>query len=246
MKKASFQPSFYVNNRKNLIAMLPKNTLALIFSNDEMPRNGDQHFMYRQNSDLFYLSGIIQPNTILALCPDHPNSKYREILFVLKADAVREIWDGHRLTAEETSRISGVETVTDINKFYQTVDDLAFSSENIYMNLIENIKSNNELKTCDFRMINVMKSRFPLHRYGRLAPLTSSLRTVKHGDEIHLIKHACEITGKAFDRVLGAVKAGMHEYEIEAEMTYEIIRNGASGHAFLPIVASGENACVLH
>ncbi len=246
MKKAVFQPSFHINNRKRLKSMLPAKTLALVFSNDTMPRTGDQNFLFRQNSNLYYLSGIAQPRTILALCPDHPNPKYREIVFILHADTVRETWDGHRLTSKEATGISGVETVTDIDHFDQVVDDLAYPSEHIYLDLTENEKRDNDLLTYDLRMANTLKIRFPLHQYGRLAPLMASLRVVKHSEEIHMIRNACEITEKAFDRVLNTIRPGMYEYEIEAELTYEMIRNGASGHAFLPIVASAQNACVLH
>jgi Xaa-Pro aminopeptidase len=246
MKQAILPPSFYIKNREKLISLFPPNTLALVLSNDSMPRSGDQYYPFRQNSNLYYLSGIVQPRTVLALCPSHPNPKCREVLFMLQADMARETWDGHRLTAKEATDISGIETVISIDQFNQMIDDLAFPSEHIYPDIAENAKSTDNLRTYGLRMANMLKKRFPMHRYGRLAPLMASLRFVKRPEEIHLIQHACDITGKAFERVLQAVKPDMYEYEIEAEMTYEMLRNGASGHAFLPIVASAHNACTLH
>jgi Xaa-Pro aminopeptidase len=246
VKKAAFQPSFFTSNRKKLATLLPPKTLALFFANDRMPRTGDQHFPFRQNSDLYYMSGILQPDTILAVCPDHPNARYREVLFIQHADAVRETWDGHRLSSKEATAFSGVETVIRMDEFNQVIDDIAYPSNHIYVNAAEDIKRDNELVTYDLRMIGYLKARFPLHQYGRLAPLMASLRFVKHSEEILVIQNACEITGKAFNRVLSTIRPGMYEYEIEAEMTCEFMRNGASGHAFLPIVASAKNACVLH
>ncbi len=246
MKQAILQASFYARNRKKLGTLLPSKALVLVFSNDQMPRSGDQYFLFRQNSNLYYLSGIIQPQTIFAICAEHPNPKYREVLFMLQTDSARETWDGHRLTTQEATAISGVQTVLNIDDFMQLVDDLAYPSECIYLDTAENAKMDTDLLTHDLRMANLLKAKFPLHQYGRLAPLMASLRFIKQPEEIHLIQNACNITEKAFNRVLSTIKPGMYEYEIEAEMTYEMLRHGASGHAFLPIVASAQNACVLH
>lgn len=226
--------------------MLPPKSLALIFSNDKMPRSGDQYYLFRQNSNLFYLSGINQPRTILTLCPDHPNPKYREVLFILQPDTLSETWDGHRLTQEEATSISGVGTIMDIDKLKHFIDDLAYPSDHIYFDIEENVKRDIELITYDLRVTTALKTRFPLHQYGRLAPLMTSLRFLKQPEEIQLIRCACDITKLAFDRVIKTVEPDMFEYEIEAEMTCEMLRNGATGHAFLPIIASGKNACVLH
>ena len=238
--------AFYVKNRERLKALLPPKSLALLFSNDEMPRSGDQYYPFRQNSDLYYLSGIVQPQTILVLCPDHPNPKFKEILYLLQSDATRETWDGHRLTPKEATSVSGIQTVVRIDNFDLQINDLAYSSDCIYININEDIKAKNDLHTFDWRMAGMLKHRFPLHHYERLAPLMASLRVIKQPEEIHLIRNACDITGKAFDRIIRNVSPGMYEYEIEAEMTYEMLRNSASGHAFLPVVASGYNACTLH
>ena len=246
MKQAVFQPSFFVDSRKKITSLLPPKTLALFFANDRMPRSGDQCFMFRQNSDLYYMSGIMQPESILAICPDHPNYKFREVLFIQRADTTNETWDGRRIREKEATAISGVETVMHIENFSQIIEDLVYPSDHIYVNSSEDTKKRTELITYDLRMINYLQIRFPLHQYGRLAPLMASLRFVKQAEEIHVIQHACDITGKAFNRIINTIHPGMYEYEIEAEMTYEIMRNGASGHAFLPIIASAENACVLH
>jgi Xaa-Pro aminopeptidase len=246
MKSAYISKDFYINNRKKLIGMLKPNSLVIINSNDEMPRNGDQNFMFRQNSDLLYLSGIDQEKTVLTLCPDHPNPKYREILFLLKTNKELEIWQGHKYTIEEASKISGIETIFWLDKFESILNDLILNSDFIYLNYNENPRYSNDVLYRDLRFANELIKKYPLHNYERIAPLITSMRVIKTSEEIELIKTGCNIVKKTFFRLLKFIKPEIYEYEIEAEIAHEFILNKAKSSSFYPIVASGKNACILH
>lgn len=246
MKKIKIVSGFFESNRAELSAKLKKHSLALVTSNDALTRNGDQQFAYRQSSDLFYLTGLEQEGTILAICPDHPDEKLREIVFSQEPDETLEIWTGHKSTREEIKGISGVKAVKWLSDFDMTLRDLALHSETIFLNLNEYIKYQTPVVYSDYRLTEKIKGMYPAHHYSRLAPLIASQRLVKKPEEIELLKNACEITEAAFQRVLNFVKPGVMEYEVEAEMIHEFIRRGAGGHAYQPIVGSGKNALVLH
>jgi len=246
MKYNSITPELFIRNRKKLEKKLEKNSIAFVVASDEMPRNGDQNYFYRPNSDLFYLTGITQEKTILVICPDHPDKASNEILFILHASKETEIWQGHKLSKDEASAISGIKKVKWLDEFDSTMAELFILSENIYINTNEITKFSVEFNYSDFRFIENVKKRYPLHNYKRLAPIITSLRLIKEPEEIDLIKKACELTNKAFHRVLKFIKPGVKEFEIEAEITHEFLRNAAIGNAYHPIIGSGKNACFLH
>lgn len=238
--------TLFVKNRKKLIKLLQPNSIALIHSNDEMPRNGDQYFPFRQNSDLFYLTGIDQKKTILTLCPNHPDKSLRDILFIIESNEKIATWEGHKYTIEEAQKASGIETVKFISSFDSVFRELTLKADNIYINLLENPKFKPEVKSADKRFISTLENEFPAHDFLRLAPLLKKLRLIKEPEEIKLMQNACDITEKAFHRIMHFVKPGVTEYQVEAELTHEFLWNRANGHAYPPIVASGKNACVLH
>ena len=238
--------SFFEQNRNKLCKLLKKNSVAIFHSNDEMPRNGDQFFYFRQNSDLFYLTGIDQEKTILLLSPDNINSKYHEVLFILKADPILETWNGKKLSPEDATRISGIINISRLDEFFEILKEVVQNAEYVYLNQYENPRYNSEIISRDMRFAKEMLKLFPFHHFERLAPLMTKLRIVKEHQEINIISHACSITEKGFDHVLGYVKPGVYEYEVEAELSLVFRRNGSKSHAFHPIVASGMNACYLH
>lgn len=246
MQKIKISEKFFIANRKSLIKKLKPSSVAIITSNDEVFRNGDQNYPFRQSSDLFYLTGLDQEKSILVLCPDFPDEKLREVIFTIKPNEQLETWTGHKYTKDETSDISGISTVKWLEDFDMTLRDLIINSENIYVNLNEYSKYQTPVVYQDSRMIFDLKGKFPAHTFHRLAPLLTERRLIKSKDEIDLLKKACEITNKAFRRVLRSVKPGKTEYEVEAEITHEYISQGARGHAYQPIVGSGKNALVLH
>ena len=246
MKKVNISSQFHVRNRKKLAGSLLKDSVAVLASNDDVHRNGDQNFPFRQNSDFYYLTGIEQEKTMLALCPGHPDEKLREVMFVQKPDPAAEKWNGHKLTKEEVKVISGIETVKWLDEVDLTLRDMILHSENIYLNLNEYVKYLNPVSYNSQRLVKRLKEDFPLHNYHRLAPFLTKQRLIKQPEEIEMMQKACDITASAFERILKFVKPGVKEYEVEAEMTHEFIRKGARGHAYPPIVGSGKNALVLH
>ncbi|OFX83574.1 MAG: X-Pro aminopeptidase [Bacteroidetes bacterium GWF2_33_16] len=246
MKYDKLKSSLFERNRKKLIKDIQSNSLAVIHSNDQMPRNGDQYFPFRQNSDLFYLCGIDQEKTILTLCPNHPNKDLREILFIIESNEKIAVWEGHKYTKAEATETSGITNIKYLSEFDTVFRELAIYAENIYLNLNENPKFKTDILSVDERFLNRLKSEFPAHKLERLAPIMKKLRLKKENEEIELMQKACDITNKSFHRVLRFVKPGVTEYEVEAELTHEFLWNKASGHAYAPIIASGKSACILH
>lgn len=246
MKYSPINPNLFIENRKRLTGHLKPGSIAIINSNDEMPRNGDAAFPFRQNSDIFYLSGIDQEQSILVICPDATREQHREILFLRETNETIAIWEGHKYTKEEATKTSGIKTVYWLSQFDQVMHELMIRSEYIYLNLNENIRATVEVNYRDLRFVQRMKEKYPLHKFERLGPIFDALRSIKHSVEVDLMQNACDITEKAFRRVLSFVKPGVHEYEIEAEVTHEFLRNRATGHAYTPIIAAGYNSCVLH
>jgi Xaa-Pro aminopeptidase len=246
MKYAPIDPILFVESRERFRKLLKANSIAFFNSNDEMPRNGDASFLFRQNSDLFYLSGIDQEQSILVLFPDAPLPKYREILFLKKTNEHIAVWEGHKYTKEEARATSGVQSIYWLEDYNSIVPMLMNHAKTVYFNLNENDRFSNEVPYKELRFANDMKSRYPAHTIERSAPLLASLRAIKNDIEIKLMQKAIDITEKAFRRVLRFVKPGVMEHEIEAEIIHEFIRKRANGHAYTPIIASGSSACILH
>ncbi len=246
MRYKKLKKDFFIRNRKQLIDKLKRNSLVLLFSSDEFPRNGDQTFPFRQNSDTYYLSGIDQEDTILAICPQHPDKNMRELLFIKKVDKTQEIWFGKKLDRSEATELSGVENVHWIDEYEKMLPKLMEFAEHIYLWKNNAPKFTTEVPYKALRMWTKLEKDFPEKTFEELTPLTTELRLIKSEEELQAMRKAVEITGHAFQRILEKLKPGMMEYEVEAEITYEYIRRGASGHAYPPIVASGSSACILH
>lgn len=248
MRYKQINKSLFVNNRKRLAAELKSGSVAVFNSNDIMPTNADGTMRFRQNSDLFYLTGVDQEETILLLFPDHPEKKFREVLFLRETSELIATWEGHKLTRDEARAVSGIETIlwtTDFHRVLNTALTMG-GAEFIYLNTNEHYRAEVAVETRDSRFIQWCKEKYPLHKYERVAPLLSKLRAVKSKEEIEQMQVACDITNNAFRRVLKFVKPGVKEYEIEAEFIHEFLRNGSRGFAYEPIIASGANSCVLH
>ncbi len=246
MKYPCIDKRLFELNRQNFTKKLQKNSIALFQSNDEFPRSGDQNFNFKQNPDLFYLSGIDQEQSILILFPDCPNPLYKEVLFLRQTNEHIAVWEGHKLSIQEARKVSGIHNIYWLDEFWNILHSIINYAEYIYLNTNENDRYAHEVPYRDIRFIEKIKSLYPLHRYERAAPLLRDLRPVKSEIEIELTKKACSITRDAFIRVLKFVKPGVTEYEIEAEIIHEFIRQRATGHAYNPIIASGKNANILH
>jgi len=236
----------FIQNRNNFKEHLKPNSIAIFFSNDIMPTNADGAMGFKQNSDLFYLSGIDQEESILVIFPDAKDEKHKEILFLRETNETIAIWEGEKLTKEQATEISGIKTIYWTHQFEQILRTLMYQAEYVYLNSNEHLRRYIETETAQDRWNKKIMQNYPLHKYERAAPILFKLRTIKHSIEIDLIQQACNITEKAFRRILKFVKPGVWEYEIEAEMLHETIINRSKGFAYSPIIASGRNACVLH
>lgn len=246
MKYLPIGKDLFVHNRKNLSSLLKPNSLAIFNSNDVMPTNADGTMPFRQNNDIFYLSGIDQEESILVVFPDFPDEKFREVLFVTETNPHIAVWEGHKYTKEEAYHTSGIRTVFWLSQFEQTLSTLMGQAENVYLNSNEHLRNASQTQTRDQRFTKWVQEKFPLHKYERSAPLMQQLRPVKSRQEIDLLQKACDITEQGFRRVLHFVKPGVMEYEIEAEFIHEFVRSRSRGFGYTPIIASGANACVLH
>ncbi len=246
MRYESIDNTLFKKNRADFCKQMDENSGAIFYANDQSPRNGDQFHPYRQSSDFFYLTGIEQEKSILILAPQSPNKNLREALFLLKSNPTLEIWEGHKYTLEEARRTSGIENIYWIDDFDSLLKEVMSYCDEVYLNSNEYIKFFPEVESRETRLGKEIQKSYPLHQYKRAAPLLTRQRLIKSPEEIELIKKACKITNDAFRRILNFTKPGKMEYEIEAEITHEFIRNGAAGHGYAPIIASGKSACVLH
>jgi Xaa-Pro aminopeptidase len=248
MRYQKISKQLFIGNRNKLRKELKPNSVVVVNANDIIPTNADGTARFRQNSDLFYLSGVDQEETILVICPDHPEAKYHEVLFLRETNEQIALWEGHKLTKEEAREATGIQTVLWISDFHKVFNTMMVMAdvEHVYLNTNDHYRAEVSLDSRDMRFIQWCQKKYPLHKYERLAPVLHRLRCVKSEIEIELMQKACDITGQAFRRVLKFVKPGVTEYEIEAEYAHEFLRNGSRGFAYEPIIASGPDSCVLH
>lgn len=245
MRYTPIDPTLFVENRARLKGLLEKGALAVVNANDVLPTNADGTIRLIQNSDLFYLTGVDQEESVLVLFPDAVNEKFREILFLRETSDLIAIWEGHKLTKEEAQKRTGIKEVRWLTEFPSIFRQLMCECSGVYLNSNEHARAQVVVETRDARFIRETQARFPLHRYHRLAPLLHGLRLVKSVHEIDMIRKACALTDKGLRRVAKFTQPGVSETEIEAEFAHEFIRGGGR-FAYEPIIASGPNACVLH
>ena len=248
MRYKRINKELFAGNRKKLSKELKPNSLVAVNANDIMPTNSDGTMRFRQNSDLFYLSGVDQEETVLLLCPDFPDKKYREVLFLRETSDLIATWEGHKLTKEEAQEATGIETIMWTSDFTKTFHTMMVMGdvEHVYLNTNDHYRADVSVASREARFVKWCIEKYPLHKYERLAPIMHRLRSVKSKFEIELLQEACNITAKAFERLLKFVKPGVMEYEIEAELAHKYLRNGSRGFAYEAIIASGANSCVLH
>ena len=238
--------SLFVKNRKKFAEKMKPKSLAVFNSNDIYPVSADSTMPFSQHRDIFYLSGVDQEESILVIFPDAHNEEHREILFLRETNEHIAIWEGEKLTKEKATEVSGVKTVYWLGEFDRIFYGLMNEAENIYLNRNEHYRAVLEVETREDRFIKKIKKEFPLHEILRSNPILQRLRSVKEPEELELIQKACNITEKGVRRLLSFIKPGVWEYEIEAELMHEFLRNRSKGFAYTPIIASGNNANVLH
>ncbi len=246
MRYDPISPEFFVQNRGNLRALLKPSSIVIVHANDIYPTNADGTMPFKQNSDLFYLTGVDQEETTLVLMPDAHDPKEREILFVKETNEQIAIWEGEKLTKEQARAATGIERIEWSHCLESFLHRMVPQVEQVYLTTNEHLRASVVVETRNARFIKDCQARYPLHRYERLAPLLHRLRIIKDKEELKMIQRACDITEAGFRRLLGFIKPGVGEWEIEAELLHEFVRRGSRGFAYAPIIGTGKNACVLH
>ena len=246
MKYLPLNPLIFKQNRQRFIKEMQPRSIAIFVSNDEIPSNGDAIYPFKQNSDLYWLTGIVQEDTMLVLFPDHPDPKYREVLILVRPNELKEKWDGKRLRAEEAKNISGIDSVIWLDTSDALLQVWVHLAKNIYLDTNENDRKSSLLQTREYRYVEETRKRYPLHQYFRAATILKELRAVKTPEEVVVIQRAIDITANAFMRVMKFLHPGVFEYEVEAEIQHSFLSQRATGPAYGSILASGENACTLH
>ena len=245
MRHEAIPATLFIENRERLKARLSAGSLAVVNANDIPPTNADGTKIPTPNSDLFYLSGIEQEETILVIAPDALDEKMREVLFVREPNAHLKTWEGHKHPKSEAQAISGIREIKWITEFPVIFHKLMCEMEQVYLNANEHNRAVIEVETREARFVQQVRAKYPLHNYRRLARLMHELRVVKSDAELTLIRRACGITGRGFRRLLRTVRPGTMEFEAEAELAHEFIGHRAQ-FAYNPIIAAGVNACTLH
>ncbi|MBX3734622.1 MAG: aminopeptidase P N-terminal domain-containing protein [Verrucomicrobiae bacterium] len=245
MRHAPIDSGLFVANRRRLADLLPQRSLALVNANDILPTNADGTLRAVPNSDLFYLTGVSQEETVLALFPDHEDERLREVLFLRETNEHIATWEGHRLSAEEARERTGIQRIEWLSQLPSLLHRLMCDADQVWLNANEHPRAELVVETREARFVRRLRERYPLHQYRRLARLLHALRAVKSPAEVALLQRACDLTRRGFERVCRRVRPGMNEMEVEAEFAHEFIRAGG-GFAYPPIIASGASACILH
>ena len=246
MKYLPLNPEIFINNRKRFVKQMLPNSIAVFVSNDEWPSNGDAIHTFKQNSNLFWLSGITQEDSMVILFPNCPDPKYREVLVLVRPNELKEKWDGKRLRLKEAFAISGMSTVVWADSIDALLQTWIHLSDTIYLDTNENDRKASPIRSRQYRFADEIKAAYPLHNYQRAAKIMKELRSIKTKEEIEVVQKAIDITEHTFRRLLTFIKPGVNEYEIEAEIFHDFLLQRATGPAYNSIIASGDNARTLH
>ena len=246
MKNLPLNPELFIKNRERFVGRMQKNSIAIFVSNDETPVNGDALHRYKTNSDLYWLSGVTQEDSMVILFPDNPDPKYREVLVLVRPNELKEKWDGKRLRLKEAQESTGIKTIVWLDSLDGLLQPWIHLADTIYLDTNENDRKASLVRTRDYRFVDEMKSRYPLHQYERAAKIMKELRGIKTALEIDVMQKAIDITEVAFRRLLRFIRPGVMEYEIEAEIVHSFLSQRSAGEAYGSIIASGDRARTLH
>ena len=246
MRYLPIKKDLYVQNRVNFVKQMKSNSIAVFNSNDIMPTSADGTMPFIQQTDLLYLSGIDQEESILLLFPEAREKQYQEVLFIKETNEQIAIWEGEKYTKEIATELSGIQSVFWLKQFEDVFKILAFQCDRIYLNSNEHLRASRVVETRDGRFAKWCMEKYPLHKFERSQTILHQIRTVKSKKEVDQLREAIHITERGFRRVLKFIKPGVMEYEIEAELLHEFISNRSRRFAFQPIIASGFSSCVLH
>ncbi len=246
MKYFPLKAELFTKNRTRFYNAMQKNSIAIFVSNDEVPSNGDALYAFKQNTDLFWLSGVTQEESMVILFPDNPDPKYREVLVLVRPNELKEKWNGKRLRVNEAQAISGIKTIVWLDSIDALLQTWIHLADAVYLDTNENDRKASLVRTSDYRFVDEMKSRYPLHNYQRAAKIMKELRAIKTALEVEMLQQAIDITESTFRRLLKFIKPGVMEYEIEAEIFHSFLSQRATGPAYGSIIAGGDRARTLH
>ena len=246
MKYLTIDRQLFIKNRTLFNAKIKGNDLAIFNANDIMPTNADGTMPFRQNNDLFWLSGVDQEESILVFFPNHPDENMREVIFLKETNEHIAIWEGTKLTKDDAFKVSGIKTVFWLDELETKLDEMMSKCDSIYLNKNIHSRSASDVQTRDDRFRNMITDKYSNKTIKEVAPVMHELRAIKSDIEIALMQNACDITEKGLRRILPFIKPGVMEYEIEAELMHEFLRNRSNGFAYQPIIGSGVDSCVLH
>ncbi len=246
MKYDRIDKQLYIKNRADFRQLMEPNSLAVFNSNDIFPISADSTMPFQQHRDILFLSGVDQEESILVIFPDSKNEAHKEVLFLKETSDLIAVWEGEKLNKVQAFEVSGIKTVYWLNQFPVIFKQMMADASNVYINTNEHLRANTEVETREDRFIKQLKSDYPAHQVKKSAPIMHRIRSIKDAIEIELLQKACKITEAGVRRLLSYIKPGVWEYEIEAELAHEFLRNRSKGFAYTPIIASGKNACVLH
>jgi Xaa-Pro aminopeptidase len=246
MKYLPLDPAIFIENRKRFTKEMKPNSIAIFVSNDEWPSNGDALHAFKQNTDLYWLTGVEQEDTMVILFPDCPDQKYREVLVLVRPNELKEKWNGKRLRANEATGISGIKSIVWLDSIDALLQTWIHLADTIYLDSNENDRKDSLIQTREYRYIAEMKNRYPLHNYARAAKIMKELRGIKTKGEVAVLQKAIDITENTFRKLLKFIKPGVMEYEIEAEIFHSFLSQRSAGPAYGSIIASGDNARILH
>jgi Xaa-Pro aminopeptidase len=246
MKYLPLNPLIFTDNRKRFSKAMKPESIAIFVSNDEWPSNGDALHGFKQNTDLYWLTGVEQEDSMVILFPDSPDPKYREVLVLVRPNELKEKWDGKRLRSNEATAISGIKTIVWLDSLDALLQTWVHLANHIYLDSNENDRKASLIQSREYRFISEMKARYPLHQYERAAKIIKELRSIKSKQEVEVLQKAIDITDNTFRRLLKFIKPGVMEYEIEAEIFHSFLSQRSAGPAYGSIIASGDRARTLH
>jgi len=246
MKYQKINNGLFITNRKKFVTRMKKNSVAFFNSNDIYPVSADSTLPFEQHRDIFYLSGVDQEESVLMINPYDEDPRMREVLFLKETNAHIAVWEGPKLDKESAFETSGISTVYWLTEMESIIEKVMKKCDNLYINRNEHYRAKTETETREERFNKWIENKYSDKNILRSNPILQHLRSIKEEIELELIQKACSITEKGFRRVLKFVKEGVWEYEIEAEFIHEFIRNRSKKFAYTPIIASGNNANILH
>ena len=235
----------YARRRRNLMALMEPNSIAIIPSGREMPRNGRNHFAFRQDSDFYYLSGFDEPESVLVLIPGRRHGQY--VMFCRDRDPERELWDGRRAGPEGACAAYGADDAFPIGDIDDILPGLLEGRDRVYYSMGRSADFDQQIMA----WVNLIRGKVatgavPPGEFTDLDHMLHDLRLVKSAAEQRIMRKAGEITARGHCRAMQFCKPGQYEYQLEAELRHEFAAAGALDTAYSSIVGSGDNACILH